>query len=66
MAATEEDVPSTSASEEPPSLDLDLEAFMADTTRSCSVQSAVLDWAKTEECCMGIDEAGRGPVLGTV
>ena len=46
-------------------LELDLGRFLADTRRSCSVQSAVPDWAKTEQCCMGIDEAGRGPVLGT-
>lgn len=48
-----------------PLLNLDLETFLSDTSRSCSVQSSVSEWAKTEECCMGIDEAGRGPVLGT-
>ena len=46
-------------------LNLDLKEFLSDTSRSCSVQSPVPDWAKSEECCMGIDEAGRGPVLGT-
>lgn len=47
-----------------PQLNLDLDAFLADTNRSCSVESSVPDWARDEECCMGIDEAGRGPVLG--
>ena len=45
-------------------LKLDLEEFLSDTSRSCAVQSSVPDWARSEECCMGIDEAGRGPVLG--
>ena len=49
-----------------PRLKLDLDAFLVDTSRSCSVQTSVPDWAGAEECCMGIDEAGRGPVLGTV
>ena len=49
---------------EAPPLGLDLTEFLSDTRRSCSMQSPVASWARTEECCMGIDEAGRGPVLG--
>jgi ribonuclease H2 subunit A len=61
VTAAEED----SGKNEPVSrLNLDLKEFLSDTSRSCSVQSPVPDWAKSEECCMGIDEAGRGPVLG--
>ena len=43
---------------------MDVSAFLADTLSSRSLQSAVPEVAQREECCMGIDEAGRGPVLG--
>ena len=43
---------------------VDVSAYLVDTRRSCSLQSTIPDAALKEECCMGIDEAGRGPVLG--
>lgn len=43
---------------------VDVSSYLADTRRSCSLQSALPDVVLKEECCMGIDEAGRGPVLG--
>ena len=43
---------------------VDVSAYLVDTRRSCSLQSTIPDASLKEECCMGIDEAGRGPVLG--
>lgn len=45
--------------------EVNLEEFLEDTLRSCTIQSRVSDAILRQECCMGIDEAGRGPVLGT-